>query len=221
MTPREAPATMAGPPTARHRRRHGTGVNGSQERSEERIPSCGLNAYLRPRRSRATWGNAGPHSGYRHLADQDEAGGSSPGRPTTGLDQRERWAACPELVGRDGCRIKNAYLVTVAGYGRVAPSLRTGPLSATRQRERPRADHRRPVWSASPGRPLLRSPPQAIGSATVEGAPTVAPSGAGRTRPGPCRPPVRGVRWRRHAAPAGPCPPAWWVGRSLVTRPRR
>src|SRR5215207_643429 len=131
MTPREAPATMAGPPTARHRRRHGTGVNGSQERSEERIPSCGLNAYLRPRRSRATWGNAGPHSGYRHLADQDEAGGSSPGRPTTGLDQRERWAACPELVGRDGCRIKNAYLVTVAGYGRVAPSLRTGPLSAT------------------------------------------------------------------------------------------
>jgi hypothetical protein len=32
--------------------------------------------------SGATWGNGGPHSGYRHLADKDEAGGSSPGRPT-------------------------------------------------------------------------------------------------------------------------------------------
>jgi hypothetical protein len=26
----------------------------------------------------------------------------------------------------------------------------------------------------------------------------------------------RGVRWARHAAPAWPCPPAWWVGRSLA-----
>jgi translation initiation factor IF-2 len=30
----------------------------------------------------------------------------------------------------------------------------------------------------------------------------------------------RGLRWGRHAAPAWPCPPAWWVGRSLATRPR-
>jgi hypothetical protein len=29
-----------------------------------------------------------------------------------------------------------------------------------------------------------------------------------------------GVRWNRDAAPAWPCPPAWWVGRSLATRPR-
>ena len=28
------------------------------------------------------------------------------------------------------------------------------------------------------------------------------------------------VRWNRDAAPAWPCPPAWWVGRSLATRPR-
>jgi hypothetical protein len=26
----------------------------------------------------------------------------------------------------------------------------------------------------------------------------------------------RGVRWARHTAPAWPCPPAWWVGRSLA-----
>ena len=41
---------------------------------------------------------------------------------------------------------------------------------------------------------------------------------AGRAVPG--RPYRRGVRWARDAAPAGPCPPAWWVGRSLATRPR-
>jgi hypothetical protein len=29
-------------------------------------------------------GKGGPHSGYRHLADKDEAGGSSPPRPTSG-----------------------------------------------------------------------------------------------------------------------------------------
>ena len=37
------------------------------------------------------------HSGYRHLADKDEAGGSSPPRPTTGHDQRKRWSSYPEL----------------------------------------------------------------------------------------------------------------------------
>jgi Integrase core domain len=40
---------------------------------------------------------------------------------------------------------------------------------------------------------------------------------AGRAVPG--RPYRRGVRWARDAAPAGPCPPAWWVGRSPATRP--
>jgi len=32
--------------------------------------------------------------------------------------------------------------------------------------------------------------------------------------------PAVGVRWNRDAAPTWPCPPAWWVGRSLATRPR-
>jgi hypothetical protein len=39
-------------------------------------------ALLRPRRSRLTWGNAGPHSGEPSIADKDEVGGSSPPRPT-------------------------------------------------------------------------------------------------------------------------------------------
>jgi hypothetical protein len=41
-----------------------------------------LNVYLGHRRSAATCRNGGPHSGYRHLADKDEAAGSSPARPT-------------------------------------------------------------------------------------------------------------------------------------------
>jgi hypothetical protein len=53
-----------------------------QATTDERIPVGRLSAYLWPRRSRATCRNGGPHSGYRHLADKDEAGGSSPPRPT-------------------------------------------------------------------------------------------------------------------------------------------
>jgi hypothetical protein len=49
----------------------------------ERIPPRRLNRYLEPLRSSATCAKGGPHSGYRHLADKDEAGGSSPPRPTT------------------------------------------------------------------------------------------------------------------------------------------
>src|SRR5829696_519933 len=43
---------------------------------------------------------------------------------------------------------------------------------------------------------------------------------AGRTQPVPGRPHRRGVPWICNAAPAGPCPPAWRVGRSPATRPR-
>jgi hypothetical protein len=49
----------------------------------ERIPPRRLNRYLEPLRSSATCAKGGPHSGYRHLADKDEAAGSSPARPTT------------------------------------------------------------------------------------------------------------------------------------------
>jgi hypothetical protein len=90
------------------------------------------------------------------------------------------------------------------------PAARTAPSGPSR-----------PVWSASLARPLLRSSPLAIGGATVEDAPAVAPSGR-RPHPGRARqalPPGSTVD-ERDAAPAWPCPPAWWVGRSLATRPR-
>ena len=48
---------------------------------------------------------------------------------------------------------------------------------------------------------------------------TVAEDAAG-PRPCPAGPTAGRVRWNRDAAPAWPCPPAWWVGRSLATRPR-
>jgi len=49
----------------------------------------------------------------RAISFQDEAGGSSPPRPTASPDQRERWSSCPEHAGRGVCRIKTSYLVTV------------------------------------------------------------------------------------------------------------
>src|SRR4029453_12769263 len=52
----------------------------------------------------------------RGFTFQDEAGGSSPPRPTTAIDQHKRWSACPEPVGLAGYRTKNAYLVTVPGH---------------------------------------------------------------------------------------------------------
>jgi hypothetical protein len=94
---------------------------------EERIPARRLNANLWPLRSDVTWGSGGPHSGYRHLADKDEAGGSSPPRPTSGSNQRKRWSSYPEPGWGGAWRIKNAYLVTVPGH-------RPDGLSPHRQR---------------------------------------------------------------------------------------
>jgi hypothetical protein len=48
----------------------------------------------------------------------------------------------------------------------------------------------------------------------------VAPSGRWPHQAVPGRPYRRGVRWVCHAAPAGPCLPARWVGRSPAGRPR-
>jgi hypothetical protein len=76
----------------------------------------------------------------------------------------------------------------------------------------------RPGWSASLGRPLLRSshrrsrPPRRR---------TRRPLRLRVSRPGRARqalPPGSTVGAR--CAPAGPCPPARWVGWSLATRPR-
>jgi hypothetical protein len=69
-------------------------------------------------------------------------------------------------------------------------------------------------------RPTLAAPftTRAIETATAEDAAAVAPSGppAGRARQAL----PAGSTVERDAAPAWPCPPAWWVGRSPATRPR-
>jgi hypothetical protein len=98
---------------------------------------------------------------------------------------------------------------TVEGFG-----------GATRPRERPQADHRRPVVGLA-GPPLLAAHHRAIKTATVEGAQAVGPSGRRRhpDRARQARPPGSTVD-ERDAALAGPCPPARRVGRSLATRPR-
>ena len=62
----------------------------------------------------------------RGSSPEDEAAGSSPARPTTGPDQRKRQSAPREFAGRDGWRIKNSYLVTVARH---EPNGHEPPLS--------------------------------------------------------------------------------------------
>src|SRR5215211_3444561 len=94
----------------RHKRQGGT---------EERIPVRRLNAYLWPLRSGATWGNGGLHSGYRHLADKDEAGGSSPPRPTTPLTSRNAGRLVRRPSERGVFGIKTSYLVTASDHGPV------------------------------------------------------------------------------------------------------
>jgi hypothetical protein len=106
----------------------------------ERIPVRRLSAYLWPRRLDATWGKGGPHSGYRHLADKDEVGGSSPPRPTSGSDQQECWSSHTEPGGRGVCRIKNSYLVTTPRHGPDVEALIAGHRSwSTRLQRRSRA----------------------------------------------------------------------------------
>ena len=55
------------------------------------IPVGRLNAYLWPRRSGATSGNGGPHSGSRIQPIRMRPKGSSPPRPTAGPEQRKCW----------------------------------------------------------------------------------------------------------------------------------
>src|SRR5687768_6664204 len=62
---------------------------------------------------------------------QDEAGGSSPPRPTTGSNQRKRHSAHLECAGVGGYRTKNAYLVTTPRHDQDAQRLLSvvfGPL---------------------------------------------------------------------------------------------
>ena len=59
-------------------------------RPDERITGPPIERMTLTPRSGATCANRGPRSGYRHLADGDDVPGSSPGRPTTSDNQRER-----------------------------------------------------------------------------------------------------------------------------------
>jgi hypothetical protein len=76
----------------------------------------------------------------------------------------------------------------------------------------PRSTRRRPAW---PGAGPTSGQERGRGRADRGAFGRLAAS-----RPCPAGPTVRGVRWNRHAAPAGPCPPARWAGRSLAARPR-
>jgi hypothetical protein len=95
------------------------------------------------------------------------------------------------------------------------------------RRGRPARPRRRPGEGQPPraartqkARPGIGAP-FGVAEAVIEDAPAVAPSGR-RPHPAHARQALPGgsTVGARHAAPTGPCPPAWWVGRSLATRPR-
>jgi hypothetical protein len=166
-------------------RRLGLAGRGWTSRPDERKPVRRLNAYLRHLRSRMTWGNGGPHSGYRHLADKDEVPGSSPGRPTTHPRRSQR---CRQRAGNARCRPgprwgrtpipagtpsrwppRRAAATTTTHRGR-PPSPRTpatrcgqlapGLLPCPQCRRQPRM-LRTPAWPAWPRSGPARPPPPA------------------------------------------------------------
>jgi hypothetical protein len=191
----------------------------AQALCRERIPVGRSNACPWPRRSGATCANGGPHSGYRHLADKDEAEVQRLPGPLLALTSGNTSQRLRNPLGRPSTGSRTLTWLPLLVMD-VAPSLRTGPVWAPPGSEngpertidlfrRPRSPD--PYWTAQR---------RAIGSATARvrrplrlrlaAAPRSCPAGltAGR------------VRWNRDAAPTWPCPPAWWVGRSLATRPR-
>jgi hypothetical protein len=90
----------------------------------ERIPS--------PLTLASDLGNGGPHSAEPSIPDKDEAGGSSPPRPTTSPDQRKRQSALLESARAGIHRTKNSYLVTVPRHRCLAPSFAPVRWRATR-----------------------------------------------------------------------------------------
>jgi hypothetical protein len=99
------------------------------------------------------------------------------------------------------------------GSGAVAPAVAPATSRACSRRERDRLVNR-------PDLARQRAPVGWSDADLICGQGTVAEDAAG-PRPYPAGPTGGRVRWVRNAAPAWPCPPAWWVGRSLATRPRR
>jgi hypothetical protein len=64
----------------------------------ERIPVRRLNAQLWHRRSRATWENDDPHSGYRHLADKDALSSA----PDLDVCSRDTFRGAAPILGHVG-----------------------------------------------------------------------------------------------------------------------
>jgi hypothetical protein len=161
------------------------------------------------------------HSGYRHLAEKDEAGGSSPPGPLPAMTSGNTSKRLRNPLGRPSTGSRTLTWLPLLVMD-VAPSLRTGPFG------------RRPA-----ARTALSEPSTTclvgLASPTLTGQLSAGPSGAPRRGcAGRCafgsplhqdRAPAGltagRVRCNCDAAPAWPCPLAWWVGRSLATRPRR
>jgi hypothetical protein len=102
-------------------------------------------ALLRPRRSAATWENAGSHSGEPSIADKDEVPGSSPGRPT---NHRPRSQRCWQRAGAARCRLGPRW-----GRTPIPAGASSGPL-----RVRP------------PGRQARRRPPTVVAHPAEDGS---------------------------------------------------
>jgi hypothetical protein len=135
-----------------------------------------------------------------------------PARPKLGF----RPAAPSHGELRGGASPPPPWRYTAGGVARAAPGLSPcgcpGHVAACSRRGRDRLVNR-------PDLAGQRAPVGWSDADLICGQGTVAEDAAG-PRPCPAGPTGGRVRWNRDAAPAWPCPPAWWVGRSLATRPR-
>jgi hypothetical protein len=138
--------------------------------------------------------------------------------PSSAYGQRRR-AHDPLRSGPSPAR---PWRYPVAGVARAAPGCRAAVCPATSRPARGQgeiAGSTGQTWRVSAHSPGRHDADRMSGQGTVvEDAAAVAPSGR-RAAPRPCPADPTAREYGGHAAPAWRCPPAWWVGRSLTTRP--
>jgi shikimate dehydrogenase len=138
----------------------------------------------------------------------------------TSLVRRARAQGKQVITGAEVIALQAVEQFVLSPASAPATTRSVAPRSSPAHSPTPKWTHRRPVGRPRSADPCCAAHRGEFETVTVQDASAVAFGWPGRTQPVPRRPWRRRVRWNCDAAPAWPCPPAWWVGRCLATRPR-